>query len=494
MPATTAWVLGDQLSHHNPALDGAGRVLMIESRAKLAAGCWHRQKLHLVLSAMRHFAEELRARGVEVDYRAAPSLGAGLRSHVGEHAPERVVLLRPSSREGLDRLGALDRVEILDESLFLTHPGQFADWAGDRRKLRMEDFYRWQRKRLDVLVDDGEPVGGRWNFDSENREPPPRHERPPRPYVPREDEIDDAVRADLDRMELDTFGDDAPRMWPATHDQARRGLARFVEQRLPDFGRYQDAMLAGEPLMWHSHISAALNLGLLDPIDAVRAAVGALKDGHAPLNAVEGFVRQIIGWREYVWGTYWLFGEDWRSDNALDADADLPAAFWGGETDMRCIADAVEGLTATAYANHIQRLMLLGNLTMLLGVRPEEVYDWFHESFIDGYPWVMAPNVLAMATWADGGRMFTKPYAAGGRYVDRMSDHCGGCRYDPTKRTGEDACPFSTLYWDFLDRNRGRLQGIRRMQMPLKTLERMQDGDLEEIRRLGAAHRAEFRS
>ncbi len=486
MTGVSAWVLGDQLSHDNPVLEGADRVVMVESRAKLGAGRWHRQKLHLVLSAMRHFAAELEAKGVEVDYRRARSLATGLRAHVREQRPEKVRLLRPHSRAGVETLGALERVEVIDQTLFLTSPAQFADWAGDRKRLRMEDFYRWQRRRLDVLMDGREPVGGRWNFDTENREPPPGDQRPPRPYRPREDAIDAEVRADLDGMRLATFGDDGPRMWPATRDEARRALARFVDQRLADFGRWQDAMLAGEQLMWHSHISAALNLGLLKPIECVEAVLGA---EDAPLNAVEGFIRQVIGWREYVWGTYWLFGDRWDSDNALEATADLPAAFWDGETDMRCLSDSIAGLRETGYAHHIQRLMVFGNLAMLLGVDPRQAYDWFHESYVDGYPWVMAPNVLAMATWADGGRMFTKPYAAGGRYIDRMSDYCGACRYDPAQRTGDDACPFSTLYWDFLDRHRRRFAGIRRLQLPLRNLERIDGEELREIRRRGRALR-----
>jgi deoxyribodipyrimidine photolyase-related protein len=492
MAGVTAWVLGDQLSHANPALEGADRVLLVESEAKLRAGRWHRQKLHLVLSAMRHFAAELEERGVEVDHRRSESLAAGLREHVAAHGPDRVLLLRPTSRAGLAALGGLDGVEIVDRSLFLTHPDEFTNWVGDRRRLRMEDFYRWQRRRLGVLMDGEEPVGGRWNFDSENRERPPRDTRPPRPYLPREDAIDERVRADLDAMGLDTFGEDGPRMWPATHDQALRSLHRFVEQRLPDFGRWQDAMLQGEQLMWHGHMSAAMNLGLLDPMACVEAAVGALEEGHAPLNAVEGFVRQVIGWREYVWGTYWHFGDRWPTDNELEAGAALPPAYWGERTDMACISDAVDGLQRTAYAHHIQRLMLFGNLAMLLGVEPRQVFDWFHESFVDGYEWVMAPNVLAMALWADGGRMFTKPYAAGGRYVDRMSDLCGDCRYDPTQRTGEEACPFSTLYWDFMDRHRDRFAGIRRLRNPLRTLESFDPDELAELRRRGRALRDRF--
>jgi deoxyribodipyrimidine photolyase-related protein len=290
------------------------------------------------------------------------------------------------------------------------------------------------------------------------------------------------VRRDLDALFLNGFGVDAPRRWPATRTEAQRALRRFVEQRLPDFGRWQDAMLHGEQFMWHAHLSSSLNLGLLSPWDLLDAAVDAHRTGKAPIAAVEGFVRQVAGWREYVWGMYWLRERDWSGMNALRADAELPDAFVTGDTEMRCVSDATRGLQQTAYAHHIVRLMVFGNLSLLLGVRPDRVYDWFHHSFIDGYPWVMAPNVLGMATYADGGAMMTKPYAASGRYIDRMSDHCGECRYDPARRTGEDACPFTTLYWDFLDRNRKRLAGNRRMRMPLRNLERIADAELDEIR------------
>jgi deoxyribodipyrimidine photolyase-related protein len=482
MAGRSAWVLGDQLSLDNPALEGAERVLMVESQAKLRSAPFHRQKLHLLLSAMRHFAEDLRASGIEVDYRRAGSLAAGLREHVHDHRPDEVALLEPTHASAHERLAALEPVRLVRGTLFLTHPSEFADWAEGRGRLVMEDFYRWQRRRLDLLIDAGEPAGGRWNFDAENREPPPDWKRPPRPYVPREDPIDREVRRDLDALSPQSFGVDAPRRWPATRVEAQRSLRRFVEQRLPDFGRWQDAMLHGEHLMWHSHLSSSLNLGLLRPGEVLDAAVGAYRAGDAPIAAVEGFVRQIAGWREYVWGMYWLRAGEWRAMNALGADAELPDAFTNGDTDMRCVADAMRGLRQTAYAHHIVRLMVFGNLTLLLGVRPELVYDWFHHSFIDGYPWVMAPNALGMATYADGGAMMTKPYAASGRYIDRMSDHCGDCRYDPTRRSGADACPFTTLYWDFLDRNRERLARNRRMRMPYRNLERIPDAELEEIR------------
>ena len=461
--------MGDQLSHDNPALEGAERVLLIESEAKLRGARWHRQKLQLVLSAMRHFAAELRDRGFDVDLRRAPSYAAGVRAH----GARRIRLLEPNSLGARRKLSTLDGIEVVRGTLFLTHPDEFREWAGTRKRLVMEDFYRAQRRRLGLLMDGEEPAGGRWNFDRENRRPPPRDSRPPRPYRPREDEIDEGVRRDLDRLDLNTFGDDAPRLWPATRAEARRSLERFVETRLPDFGRWQDAMLHGERFMWHAHLSSSLNLGLLDPMEPLERAERAYREGHAPIEAVEGFVRQIVGWREYIWGTYWLHAGQWRKDNALSARQALPEYLWNGDTDMRCVADSVAGLRETGYAHHILRLMVFGNLLLLKGVRPREALDWFHHAFIDGYEWVMGPNAVGMATYADGGRMMTKPYAASGRYIDRMSDFCPDCRYDPKQREGDDACPFTKGYWEFLERNEKRLRPNNRMQMPYRNLDRM---------------------
>ncbi len=490
--ATTAWVLGDQLSHDNPALEGAERVLIVESRAALTRAGVHRQKLHLLLSAMRHFAAELRARGVEVDLRAASSLRAGLEAHVAEHEPAEVALLEPSSAGALHRLGALPGVRLVRGSLFTLHPEEFSGWASGRRRMVMEDFYRWQRRRLGVLMDGDEPAGGQWNLDAENRRPPPRDRRPPERVDPVEDEIDAGVRRDLDALAPPSFGTDAPRRWPATHTEARAELERFVAERLPDFGPWQDAMLHGERFMWHATLSSSLNLGLLSPHECVEEAEVAYREGRAPLASAEGFIRQLIGWREYVWGTYWLWRERWPSANALGADTALPAAFWGQGTDMRCLGDAVAGLADTSYAHHIERLMLFGNLMLLLGVRPHEALEWFQVAFIDGYEWVMAPNVLGMALFSDGGAMMTKPYAASGRYVDRMSDHCKGCRYDPGTRVGPNACPYTTLYWDFLDRHRPRLERNHRMGPMYRNLDRLPLAELEEVRGQALALREHF--
>ncbi|MEX0620499.1 MAG: cryptochrome/photolyase family protein [Solirubrobacterales bacterium] len=496
MSGRTAWVLADQISAANPALEDADRVLIVESVAGAGRLVFHRQKLHLVWSAMRHFARDLESSGMEVDYRRAPSLRDGLRGHIEDFDPDSIVLLEPLTIGAGAKLSALDpRVEVLDDGLFLTSPADFAEWASGRKQLRMEDFYRRQRRRFGLLMDGEEPLGGSWNFDSENRKGPPKDSPPPRPYRPREDEIDQQVRADLNELSNTVVmsGVDGPRVFPATRAEAQRALKSFCQQRLPDFGRYQDAMLGGERFMWHALISSSLNLGLLSPLECARAVEAEYTAGRAPINSVEGFIRQVIGWREYVWGVYRLRGEELAGENALDAHAPVPEAVTSLDpdaTDMACLKDVLAGVRDTAYAHHIERLMVLGNLMLLLGVEPAAATDWFHGAFVDGYEWVMAPNVAGMALWADGGKMMSKPYAASGRYIDRMSDHCRGCRYSLDDRTSEDACPFTVLYWDFLDRNRELLAGNRRMWMPMKNLDRIDPVELESIRSRAAQIRA----
>ncbi len=481
MPGTTAWVLADQLTTANRALETADRVLVVESSGALRAKRFHRQKLHLVLVAMRHFVRELELRGVAVDHVKADSLASGLRGHVRRHRPDRVLLMAPKSAAGRATLAKLPRVQLLRDSMFLTDPVEFSRWASPRGRLVMEDFYRVQRRRLGLLMDGDQPVAGRWNFDAENRHTPPVTASPPRPYRPREDELDDAVRDELDGAGIDTWGDDGPRRWPANRTQAQRALRRFVDVGLADFGPFQDAMLGGERTMWHSLLSSSLNLGLLSPLECAEAAEDAYREGRVPLASAEGFIRQIIGWREFIWCMYWHLQDDWEQMNALDAHAPLPEVLETGRTRMHCLSEAVGGLRRSGYAHHIERLMLFGNLVLLTGTEPAAARDWFHRAFIDGYDWVMAPNVLGMATWADGGRMMTKPYAASGRYVDRMSDLCGSCVYEPGARTGDAACPFTTLYWDFLARNRDRLAGNHRMGMMLRNLDRIDAEEQAEI-------------
>jgi deoxyribodipyrimidine photolyase-related protein len=294
---------------------------------------------------------------------------------------------------------------------------------------------------------------------------------------------------------LETSGDDGPRIFPATRKQALRALDSFCTNRLPTFGPYKDAMIGGERFMWHALLSSSLNLGLLSPLECAEAAEIEYRKGNAPIASVEGFIRQVIGWREYVWGVYRLRGAEMKEENALGADLPVPTALATldpSATEMNCLQDVTAGVRDTAYAHHIERLMLLGNLFLTLGVEPKAAIDWFHSSFIDGFEWVMVPNVAGMALWADGGKMMTKPYAASGRYVDRMSNHCRDCRYTLKERSGPDACPLTVLYWDFLDRNREILGSNRRMWMQMKNLDRIEDGELEEIRRTATGLRDDF--
>lgn len=482
----TVWVLGDQLSRDVGALRRAtpdtNRILMVESASKLTSRPWHRQHAHLFVAAMRRFAEELRDRGYEVDYRHAASMRAGLAAHREQHRPARVVAMEPMNRTGHHVLHSID-VELVPNEQFLCHYRDFAAWADDHARrdgsLLMEDFYRWQRRRLGYLMDGDEPVGGRWNFDTENRARPGEDVDPPARPISRLDDLDRAVLGDLPGS---VWGSDPDGTWATTRRRALARLRRFVAEALPRFGELQDAMVAGEWRMHHALLSHALNLGLLHPAEVCDAVEDAYRSGHAPLNAAEGFIRQIIGWREYIWGVYWLWTPDYRHHNELEAHRDLPPLFSGAATtEMRCVSDTLASVHQHAYAHHIQRLMVLANFATLAGIRPQALVDWMWGAFIDGAEWVMLPNVIGMGTYADGGRMSTKPYVSSGAYIDRMSQgYCNDCRFDRTARTGEDACPFTTLYWDFLARHRGRFADNRRMARQYATLDRL--GDLDEVR------------
>jgi deoxyribodipyrimidine photolyase-related protein len=474
-------VLGDQLNRWiGPLRDrspGDCRVLFVESTAKLESKRWHVQRAHLVLSAMSHFADELRTEGFEVDYRRAPSLRQGLRDHRLEFGVDQIVAMEPMSWDGRAMLVELG-VQLVRNEQFLCHYEDFAEWAAPRKRLKMEDFYRWQRRRLDVLMDAEQPVGGRWNLDHDNREPPPDDGRSwPSITIFDLDDIDHDV---LSRLP-DSSGALPTGLWPVTRLQALRRLDEFVATGLGPFGAHEDAMLADEWKLAHSALSSSLNIGLLHPAEVIDAAEQAYRRGTAPLNSVEGFVRQVLGWREYVWGLYWLWLPEYRSLNRLGAHRPVPPAFTGDSTtEMACVDAVARHVRDRGYAHHIERLMVLGNLALTAGVDPQAMTDWMWASFVDGAEWVMLPNVIGMALYADGGMMSTKPYASGGAYINRMSDHCAGCRFDPKRRIGEDACPFTTLYWDFLARNQGALAGNRRMARQLAGLGRL--GDLDAVR------------
>ncbi|MEU9840550.1 cryptochrome/photolyase family protein [Actinomadura sp. NPDC048032] len=476
------WLFGDQLGPHFLRPDA--EIVMIESRAVLRRRRFHRAKAHLVLSAMRHRAAEL---GDRVRYVQAETYRDGLERAVGG-AP--VTVHHPTSHAALAFVRGLRQVEVLPPRGFLVQPDAFGRWAESAGgRLRMEGFYRQVRQDHDLLMDGDQPVGGKWNLDRENREPPPKGEARlpvPAPYRPREDEIDERVRADLDRWErsgdVSFVGRDGPRLFPAARAEARRALRAFVEKRLPTFGLWEDAVLAEDWAMSHSLLSASLNLGLLDPAECVEAAEAAFRAGDAPLNSVEGYVRQVAGWREYMWNLYWHFGPRYRESNALGHDAPLPG--WFAELDAgavraRCLSTTLAQVRDRGWVHHIPRLMILGNHALQRGWDPAAVTDWFHRCFVDGYDWVMLTNVIGMSQYADGGRITTKPYTSGGAYINTMSDLCGPCVYRPTERTGERACPYTAGYWEFVHRHRERLAHNHRTARAVKQMDRL--GDLDEV-------------
>ncbi len=486
----TRWLFGDQLGAHFTD-DHEGDLLLVESRRVLARKRFHRAKAHLVLSAMRHRAAELEAEGRRVTYVRSPTYAEAVRGHGGP-----LQVLQPTSYAAVRLVRALGEgldIERLPARGFVTSREDFTTWAGERgkRRLLMEDFYRDARLRHAVLLDGGEgspePEGGRWNLDAENREPPPKGARTlgvdPPPW-PEEDEIDAEVRADLDRWEaageVSFLGRDGPRLFAATRAEAHAVLDHFVEHRLPTFGAHEDAILEADPWMSHSLLSAPMNLGLLDPLDVVRRAEAAYRSGAAPLASVEGFVRQVLGWRDYVWHLYWHLGEDYRRRNHLRARRTLPdwfAELDGGATRARCLSHTLDAVAERGWVHHIPRLMVLGSYALQRGWSPAELTDWFHRSFVDGYDWVMVPNVVGMSQHADGGVLATKPYTSGGAYLNTMSDHCGSCELNPRTRVGEDACPFTAGYWWFLQRHREELAGNHRMSRAVHGLDRLKDLD-----------------
>ncbi len=475
------WVLGDQLNRRIGALadadPGEARILIVESAALVEQKAFHRQRLHLVVTAMRRFAAELADAGFEVDYRHAPDLGQGLEDHIDEHDPSDIAVTEPNSRRGR-RIAADHDLTVVRSNQFLCHRDDFAEWAGDKERLRMEDFYRWQRRRLGYLMDGDEPEGGKWNFDHDNREPPPDDGGSwPEPVSSRLDDLDRDV---LDRLPADLPGDDPVGWWATSRRAALARLRHFIDEVLAGFGPHEDAMLVGNWHLAHSLLSPYLNLGLILPEEVCDAVEEAYQEGGVPINSAEGMIRQIIGWREFIWGIYWLWPEQW-SANVLDHDRKVPPS-WTGDapTELQCLRITLDAVEERGWAHHIQRLMVLANFANLYGIAPSAVRNWMRERFVDAADWVMGPNVMGMGLWADGGRMSTKPYVSGGGYINRMSDYCGDCRFDPSERTGDDACPFTTLYWSFLDRHRTKLESNHRMGRQYATLDRL--GDMDEVR------------
>lgn len=491
------FVLGDQLNRRVSSLldldPERDVVLLVEVRDEATYVRHHKQKIAFLFAAMRHFGAELEAEGVAVDYVRLTDLDntgsftGELERAVARHAPTSVVVTEPGEWRVWEMMQDWREtlpvpVEIRSDNRFLCPRGDFARWAEGRRHLRMETFYRGMRRRTGLLMDGSEPVGGRWNFDPDNRKRLPKGHRLPDRIGFQPDATTREAIALVEREFAGHFGDLATFSWPVTRADALAALKHFIEQCLPTFGHYQDAMKAGAPYLYHALLSPPLNAGLLIAEEVCWAAERAYRDGTAPLNCVEGFIRQILGWREYVRGVYWARMPEYRETNALGAGRNLPWFYWSGETKLNCIANVVADTRRHAYAHHIQRLMVTGNFALIAGLDPAQVEEWYLIVFADAYEWVELPNVHGMVLWADGGVMGSKPYAASGAYIDRMSDYCAHCAYDVKVKAGPDACPFNYLYWNFLIENADTLSGNPRMAMPHRTLRGMSDQRCAEIR------------
>ena len=481
-------ILGDQLTRSLPSLRDCAKddtvVLMMEVIEEATYVKHHKQKIALIFSAMRHFAAELRAEGWHVDYTLlddpdnAGSFTGEVARAIERHDPSAIRVteagewrVQQQIEEWPDKFAC--PVEILPDDRYLCSIAEFAEWADGRDHLTMEYFYRHMRRKTGLLMEGDDPAGGAWNYDKENRKPPADDMAPPeRPRFEPDETTRDCIALVGERFgdhfgALDRFG------WPVTRDQALEAADAFFAERIEKFGSYQDAMVAGEDDLYHSLLSTSINLGLLDPLELCRRAEASWREGRAPLNSVEGFIRQIIGWREYIRGFYWYLMPGLKQANELDATRPLPEFYWTGETDMACLADCVRSTRDNAHAHHIQRLMVLGNFALLAGCDPRAVQDWYLVVYADAYEWVELPNVSAMILYADGGQLATKPYAASGNYINKMSDYCGRCRYSPHKKTGEGACPFNPLYWHFMHRHRDRLEGNHRIGRIYQNWDRM---------------------
>ena len=501
----TVWILGDQLSVAHSALAeadrGCDRVLFVESRKRGAHLRYHKVKLAMVYAAMRHFAEDLRAEGWKVDYHRladTEDFWAGLSTHISAQGPDELVMMEPNSwfeREAVVRLARKAGLPLrfTQPVQFLRTREDFAEWAAGRKRLLMETHYRTMRTRLKVLVDaSGGPEGGTWNLDAENRKTASDWAKAGRPLPPAplqfaHDAITREAVADVEKYFSDAPGS-AEKLWvPVTRADARAALGDFIEHRLALFGDYEDTMISGEPRLFHSLLSAPINLGLLGPMEVVEAAVRAFHKNRVPLNAVEGFVRQILGWREFINGVYWLKMPGYAESNGLGAERPLPGFFYSGETDMACLRETLAQVRETAYNHHIQRLMILGNFLLLAGINPQQALRWFSEMYVDAFDWVMAANVLGMSLHADGGFMATKPYAGAASYISKMSDYCKGCRYQPATKHGPGACPFNLLYWDFYDRHGERFASNPRTAMMIRAWRRRPHSERQKITAEAAA-------
>ncbi|TYC79879.1 cryptochrome/photolyase family protein [Stappia sp. BW2] len=497
-------VLGDQLSMDLSSLKRADpdrdRVLMAEVMTEATYVRHHKKKIAFLFSAMRHFAEELRQDGWTVDYVKLddPDNTGSFKGEVeracGRLQPEQLLVTEPGEWRVLEDMRSWSDafglpVEVLTDTRFFSTVADFRAWADGRKQLRMEYFYREMRRSTGLLMDGDKPAGGKWNYDADNRKPakPDLFMPEPKHFKP-----DATTREVLDMVGerfSEHIGDLEPFWFAVTRKDAEKACDHFLEEALADFGTYQDAMLRDRKFLFHSVLSAYLNAGLLDAKVLCRKVEAAWQADKIPLNAAEGFIRQILGWREYVRGIYWLKMPHYVDSNALGADQPLPDFYWTGKTRMRCLAEAIGQTLEEAYAHHIQRLMVTGNFALLTGVRPKDVHEWYLMVYADAYEWVEAPNTIGMSQFADGGLLGSKPYVSSGNYIDNMSDYCGTCSYDVRQKTGAEACPFNALYWDFLDRNSKTLRGNPRLAQPYASWDRMKTDRQEALKESAADFR-----
>ena len=494
-------VFGDQLDRKAAAFDGfdeeRDRVWMAESFVEASHVWSNKNRIVLFFAAMRHFGEKLRDSGRKVHYQKlgegeSDSLGDLLAHDLKTMKPEKVVCTLPGEWRIREELSEVCRraeipLEIRSDGHFFDTPESFQNWAEGRRSLRLEYYYREMRKRHDILMTaDGKPEGGQWNFDKDNRgafgkEGPPREMKEPETFSP--DKMTREVIALVEERFPDHPGELGSFRWPVTREEALVALADFIENRLPAFGTYQDALWTGEPWLYHSLVSSSLNLKLLNPREVIDQVLSAFAKGDAPLNAVEGFIRQIVGWREYVRGIYWWKMPDYLEGNTLGANEPLPDFYWSGETPYTCLQESLGQTLRLGYAHHIQRLMVTGLYGLLLGVDPKALHEWYLAVYVDAVEWVELPNVLGMSQYGDGGLMASKPYIATGKYIQRMGNYCSKCPANPAHATGEKACPFTTLYWDFLDRHEDLLAKNPRLSLQVRNLERKKASERAAIRR-----------
>jgi deoxyribodipyrimidine photolyase-related protein len=503
-----AVVFGDQLDPKAGALTVLDKkddaVLMVEAAGESTHVPSHKQRITLFLSAMRHFALDLHRRKHRVHYvrlddpKNEQSFRGEIRRALRTLRPSSLVCTLPGEwrvKRSIERVAkdAGIPLQIRPDEHFYLSKEEFADWMAGRKQPVMEHLYRRQRRRLDILMKpDGQPTGGAWNYDKENRDTFSRAVDIPPLYTPRPDKITLEVLDLVNERFAYHPGSLTPFRWPVTRSQAQKALTDFITRRLAKFGKYEDAMWSGEPFLYHSLLSAALNLKLLNPRECVTAALAAYESKLAPLNSVEGFIRQLIGWREFIRGVYWHEGPGYADLNALDQHGRLPEFYWTGATDMVCMRECLRQVLEHGYGHHIQRLMVTGNFALIAGVDPRRISDWYLGMYVDAVDWVTLPNTLGMVMHADGGVVGTKPYAASGRYIQRMSNYCKTCPFDPAKRTGPDACPFTTFYWDFLLRNERRFARNPRMSLILKGARGLQRGERKRIHNQAERLRTEF--